>query len=99
MQLFASDAVMTSDGGGKVTAVHRPLLGAERISYLYFVIARRRRTLPLEDRIVSVNGELGLAWYWKGQVFSVTTIETDGDVIYTVYAIRNPDKLRAFTVS
>ena len=99
VQLFADDAVMTSDGGGKATAVCRPLLGAERISYLFFAIARRRPSLQIEARIVSVNGEPGLGYYSHGQLFSLTAIETDGDVIHAIYTIRNPDKLRAFATA
>ncbi len=99
VQLFATDAVMISDGGGKATAVYRPLLGAERISYLYFVLARRRRALQLDARIVAINGELGLAYYSRDQVFSLTTVDTDGDVIHAVYTVRNPDKLRAFAAT
>jgi RNA polymerase sigma-70 factor (ECF subfamily) len=95
VQLFAADAVMTSDGGGKVRAVCRPLLGAERISYLYYALARRD-ALKLSTRIVPVNGELGLAYYWDDNLLTVMAMETDGDVIHAVYAIRNPDKLRAY---
>ena len=95
VQLFATDAVMTSDGGGKATAVFRPLLGAERISYLWYVVARRS-TSQVEARIVTVNGELGFAYYWKGKLVSLNTIETDGTVIHSLLTIRNPDKLRAY---
>lgn len=93
--LFASDAVLTSDGGGKATAVHRPLLGAERISWLYYVIARRARS-HVVSRIVPINGELGIAQYWNGKLISLISIETDGEHIHSLLTIRNPDKLRAF---
>lgn len=96
VQLFAADAVLTSDGGGKATAVHRPLFGAERIANLYWAIARNYSP-RLETRVVNVNGELGVGYYWDGKLRSLIAVETDGEVIHAVYTIRNPDKLQAFT--
>lgn len=98
VRLFSADAVMTSDGGGKVLAVFRPLLGAERISYLWHVLARRMAS-GLEGRIVHINGELGFAFFWQGKLVSVSAIETDGEVIHSIYTIRNPDKLGAYASS
>jgi RNA polymerase sigma-70 factor, ECF subfamily len=95
VQLFAAEAVATSDGGGKAIAVQRPLHGAERISYLYHAIARNLSS-RLETRIVSINGELGIGYYWDGGLRSLMTIETDGEVIHAIYTIRNPDKLRSY---
>ena len=94
--LFAPDAVMTSDGGGKAVAVCRPLHGAERISWLWYAVARRRRPQPPERRIVQVNGEPGVALYLNGRLHAVAAVETDGERIHAYYSIANPDKLKAF---
>jgi RNA polymerase sigma-70 factor (ECF subfamily) len=96
VSLFASDAVMTSDGGGKAVAALRPLVGAERIGWLWFAIARRSQELCAHRSLVRVNGELGLANYYRGRLHSVSTIVTDGERIYAYYTVANPDKLRAF---
>lgn len=93
--LFAADAVHTSDGGGKATAVRRVLHGAERISWLWHVVSRWTSRKP-ERRVVWVNGEPGIAVYWMGRLHSVSTIETDGNVIHAFYTIANPDKLTGF---
>jgi RNA polymerase sigma-70 factor (ECF subfamily) len=91
--LFTPDAVMISDGGGKATAVHRPLLGAKRIAWLWFAVSRRR--IPDSYRqIVRLNGELAIANYYRGHLHSISTIETDGEHIHAYYTIANPDKLR-----
>jgi RNA polymerase sigma-70 factor (ECF subfamily) len=95
MSLFASDAVMMSDGGGKAIAAQRPLHGAERIAWLWFAIARRAQ-LRAERRIVRVNGEPAIASFYNGQLHSVAAIETDGERIHAFYTIANPDKLRSF---
>ena len=95
--LFAADATMTSDGGGKATAVFRILYGADRIARLWYAIAKRHRDRPPGvRRIVLVNNEPGLASYWRDRLHSVSTIDTDGERIYAYYSVANPDKLAAF---
>jgi RNA polymerase sigma-70 factor, ECF subfamily len=93
-ELFAPDASMTSDGGGKAAAVFRVLHGAERIARLWQVVARKRRAI--ERRFVKVNNEIGIALYARGRLHSVATIDTDGERIFGYYSIANPDKLSAF---
>ncbi len=95
MKIFSTDAVMTSDGGGKAIAVQRPLVGAERISWLWFAVSRRAQLLA-ERRIVRVNGEPAIASFYNGRLHSVATVDTDGECIRAFYTIANPDKLRAF---
>lgn len=95
LAVFDNDAVMISDGGGKAVAVSRPLHGAERISMLWYAVARRRALQPVRE-IVRVNGEPAVASYYLGKLHSVATIDTDGERIYAYYSIANPDKLGAF---
>jgi RNA polymerase sigma-70 factor (ECF subfamily) len=92
--MFAPDAQLISDGGGKALAVRRVLHGAERIGRLWYALFRRN--LKPERRIVRINGELGLETRYLGKLHSVTTIDTDGDYIHTYYTVANPDKLNAF---
>jgi RNA polymerase sigma-70 factor (ECF subfamily) len=94
--VFAPDARMTSDGGGKAVAVFRPLFGGERIARLWWAISRRREAPDIERRLLRVNGEIGFAFYFKGRLHSVATVDTDGRHIYGYYSIANPDKLRVF---
>jgi RNA polymerase sigma-70 factor, ECF subfamily len=94
--MFTPDAIMTSDGGGKAIAVFRPLLGAERIARLWWAISRRPEAPGIERRLVRVNGEIGLAFYFRGRLHSVATVDTDGERIHNYYSISNPDKLRVY---
>src|SRR5690606_18742840 len=89
--LFASDARMVSDGGGKAVAVRRILHGAERISRLWLAVFQRSGPDSWQ-RIVRINGELGLQTWYQGKLHSVSTIDTDGEHIYTYYTVANPDK-------
>jgi RNA polymerase sigma-70 factor (ECF subfamily) len=93
--LFAPDAVLISDGGGKAIAARRPLFGAERIAMLWRAVAKRARSRA-ERRIVRVNGQPALAQYFDGHLHSVAVIETDGERVHRHYTIANPDKLRSF---
>jgi RNA polymerase sigma-70 factor (ECF subfamily) len=92
--LFAPDAQLISDGGGKAVAVRNVLHGAERIARLWYAIFRR--SLKAERRIVRINGELGMETRFNGKLHSVTAIVTDGQHIHTYYTVANPDKLSAF---
>jgi RNA polymerase sigma-70 factor, ECF subfamily len=94
--MFTPDALMTSDGGGKAIAVFRPLLGAARIARLWWAISRRPEAPGIERRLVRVNGEVGLAFYFRGRLHSVATVDTDGERIHNYYSISNPDKLRVY---
>jgi RNA polymerase sigma-70 factor (ECF subfamily) len=94
--MFTPDALMTSDGGGKAIAVFRPLLGAERIARLWWAISRRPEAPGIERRLVRVNGEVGLAFYFRGRLHSVAAVDTDGERIHNYYSISNPDKLRVY---
>ncbi|MGE0446728.1 MAG: RNA polymerase sigma factor SigJ [Vicinamibacterales bacterium] len=93
LALFAPDATWTADGGGKVAASPRPIVGAERIAKVVIGISEKfwKPTWRLE--LATVNGEAGLCIRDGGRLVSVLSIETDGDRILNVYAIVNPDKL------
>ncbi|HBK45308.1 MAG TPA: RNA polymerase subunit sigma-24 [Xanthomonadaceae bacterium] len=91
--LLADDARLVSDGGGKVTAVVRPLLGAERIAMLYWAVARRG--LGLEVRMGSVNGEPAILRFGGGRLHSATLAVVEHDRIVELMTLMNPDKLPA----
>jgi RNA polymerase sigma-70 factor, ECF subfamily len=103
MAVFAEDAVMTSDGGGKATAISRPLEGSQRIAMLWYAVARRHAEESdtggaMEHRIVRINGEPGIAFIGNGRLYSLSVIETDGERIHSFFSIRNPDKLAGFVL-
>lgn len=90
--LLAEDALLISDGGGKVQSFPHPLVGAFRIANLYWALWRRMAE-QVVYRPVLLNGEPGLLRYVGGQLESAQAMVTDGKRILAVYAIRNPDKL------
>ncbi|MBD3828356.1 MULTISPECIES: RNA polymerase sigma-70 factor [Stenotrophomonas] len=93
LSLLHANAEMVSDGGGRVTAAIRPLLGAERIAQLFWAIARRNGSHP--GRIGWVNGEPAILRFDDGHLHSVTTVTVDDGRIVRVLSVLNPDKLGA----
>lgn len=91
--LLDANAEMISDGGGRVTAAIRPLLGAERIAQLYWAIARRHGAHPAH--IGQVNGEPAILRFDGDHLHSVTMITVDAGRIVRVLSVLNPEKLTA----
>jgi RNA polymerase sigma-70 factor (ECF subfamily) len=93
LQLFASDATWTADGGGKTAASPRPIAGVERLARL---VINLRQKFWAENRtveIANVNGEPGLIIRDGDRLIATISIATDGERILEVYAVVNPDKL------
>ncbi len=91
-------AVMRSDGGGRVHAAGRPLLGADRIARALLGLRRAtaRRGHAIEDRLARVNGAVGLVLVDR-EATSVVSLTIDAGRIAAIDVVRNPDKLRRLT--
>jgi RNA polymerase sigma-70 factor (TIGR02957 family) len=93
--LLAHDVEMTSDGGGKVPALARPLQGRSRVARLLANFIRQLERLPGASlRPVEVNGGPG-ALFLDGQqrLIGVLALDIAGGQITSVSSIFNPDKL------
>ncbi len=97
LSLLHANAEMVSDGGGRVTAAIRPLLGAERIAQLYWAIARRNGARPA--RIGYVNGEPAILRFQGAHLHSITLVSIDGERIAQVLSVLNPEKLTALVTA
>jgi RNA polymerase sigma-70 factor (ECF subfamily) len=91
--LLADEAILYSDGGGKVKAAMRPVFGAEKIAR--FVFGVLRTSLPnLRFDVRSVNGRTGIVLYIEGRLEQVMTFSIGDHRIQGMFVARNPDKLR-----
>jgi RNA polymerase sigma-70 factor (ECF subfamily) len=97
VKLVADDATWTSDGGGRAHAAKKRVRGAASIARFATGVFRRHLAY-VEFRLVSVNGEPGLAIFSQGKPLSALTIRTDGRKILDVYSILNPEKLHGFDI-
>lgn len=93
--LLDPDAVMRSDGGGKVPAAGRPLVGGERIAraLMGFKRAAERHGVEPEGRFARVNGAVGLVVHERGAT-NVYSLTIDAGRIVAIDVVRNPEKLR-----
>lgn len=92
--LLDPDAVMTADGGGVAGAALRPVEGGERIAQYLAHFAGKAPGLTLLER--TVNGLPGLVARLDGVTVSVAAFELAGERVVRIWAVRNPEKLRAW---
>jgi RNA polymerase sigma-70 factor (ECF subfamily) len=89
--LLAADVASYSDGGGRVHAARRRVLGAEPV--VQYVGNLRHRLSVRDVRTVEVNGQPA-ATLWFGRQFALLALDVRGDKIREIQWIMNPDKLR-----
>lgn len=90
--MLAEGAELIGDGGGKVQAFPKPLVGGQRIAQLFYA-AYRRLGERVQVQLVRLNGEWGLLRFIDGALESAQTYVTDGERILRIQVQRNPDKL------
>jgi hypothetical protein len=88
-------ATATGDGGGLVSAVLRPIEGAEQIARFFVDRASAVPNVTILER--TVNGQPGLVAQQDGVTVAVLAFDVAGGRIKHIWAIRNPDKLRPWT--
>lgn len=85
------DVVLRSDGGGKISAARRPVVGADRVARFMLGLPRLEPTATIEPAATPE----GLAFLVRldGRADSIISVDAAGDRITAVYIVRNPDKL------
>ena len=92
LRVLDPDVVLTSDGGGRVTAARRPVTGAGRVARFILGIAGNvREGQRLEP--VSVNGSTGLALYDGDRIAIVVSFTVQQAKITRVDFVLAPDRL------
>ncbi|MEU9024002.1 RNA polymerase sigma factor SigJ [Actinomadura sp. NPDC048394] len=97
LSLLAPDATWTADGGGKVTAVRQPVVGAAKVAALAMELFRAGRVPDLRIEMVNCNNTPAMAAYSGDRLEGVFLADVVDEKITHFYAIRNPDKLLALT--
>lgn len=96
MEMLAPDVTVWSDGGGKIRAALRPIVGADKAArWILGVLAARIPDIGLHR--VDVNGQPGLLVTTAGVPDNVFVMELDETGITGIRLVRNPDKLRYVT--
>jgi RNA polymerase sigma-70 factor, ECF subfamily len=93
VSLLVDDVVLHTDGGGKALATKKPVVGAAAVAQ--FIIAVTRTRLDLSVHETELNGMPGLVLKAVGRPVVAILIDTDGQRVQSVFAVANPDKLKA----
>jgi RNA polymerase sigma-70 factor, ECF subfamily len=88
--LLADDVVVWTDGGGKVRAAMRPVVGAHRSSRFLLNVAKKLHGIPRE---VTLNGQAGLVFFDGARVTAALILDISEAKIVAVRTVSNPDKL------
>ena len=93
--LLAENAVLRSDGGGKVLAFINPIAGLDRLLRMYEGV-RRKWGAGWAQMIepVWIDGLPGYVSRERGDVLQTTALAIEDGQITAIYITRNPDKLR-----
>lgn len=89
--MLADDVVVWTDGGGKVRAALRPVVGPQRASRFLLNVAKRLHGIP---QGITLNGQPAAVFVDDGQVVSALVFDILGGQIVAVRAVTNPDKLQ-----
>ena len=95
VDLLDPDATATPDGGGLVDALIEPVTGAAQVARALLDISERNPDLTVLQR--TVNGQPGLVAAHNGATITVLAFDVAGAQIRNIWAIRNPEKLRAWS--
>lgn len=90
--LLKEDIAFWSDGGGKVAAAMRPLLGARSVAAFFMGVTKFSRS-AFRVEFANVNGEVGLLLYENDVLNSVFSVGVLDGRIAELRVVRNPDKL------
>lgn len=91
VKLLDPDVVYVTDGGGKVSAARKAIVGGQRVAEIMLRVGRQWDL----DRIdlVEIGGELAFKVYRDGRVYSVDTVQIGDGRIIGYRRVLNPDKL------
>jgi RNA polymerase sigma-70 factor (ECF subfamily) len=90
--LLSENAVLYTDGGGKVSAALNPIFGADRV--VRFLIGVGRKIPALSVELAGVNGGLGAILRDGDKPYCVLALDlAPNGSIGSLYIVSNPDKL------
>lgn len=98
VSMLAPDATWTADGGGKVSAARKPVVGASRVARAIAGLVRKTHT-ELRLEMVTCNSAPAVLLYYRDVLEGVMTVEIADGKITNFYVVRNPDKLAALAAA
>jgi RNA polymerase sigma-70 factor, ECF subfamily len=90
LSMLSEDVVVWTDGGGKVRAAMRPVVGPYRSSRFLVNVAKKTRGIPVATVL---NGQPATVFVLDGVVVTALVLDIMEGAIVGVRAVSNPDKL------
>jgi RNA polymerase sigma-70 factor (ECF subfamily) len=90
--VLAEDAMVVSDGGGKVRAAVEPIRGGDTVAHFVMELLAGRPRIVITAE--SVNGRTGLMLRAAGRVVAMISVSVADGTITALWIVMNPDKLR-----
>jgi RNA polymerase sigma-70 factor (ECF subfamily) len=90
LSLLADDVVVWTDGGGKVRAAMRPVVGPYRSSRFLLHVAKKLRGVP---QAIVLNGQPATVFVDGARVVAALVLDILDGSIVGVRSVTNPDKL------
>jgi len=93
--LLAADVTLHADGGGKVSAAARPLIGFDEVLKVQTGLARYfAEHMSRVIRYGFINGLPGFVTMEHGGTLQTTALAIEDGKVVAIYVMRNPDKLQ-----
>ena len=93
LDLIAEDAVLVTDGGGKVRSAINPIFGRTRVAALLKTLATRKFE-NARLHVERINGACGIVAVENDRVIGVACFDWNADgTVRRLYAVLNPEKL------
>lgn len=93
--LLKADVTVYADGGGRVSAARRPIVGLEPVMRLFASLAQLfSGQMSRIARYGFINGLPGFVTIEQDGALQTTALQIDDSRIAAIYVMRNPDKLR-----
>ncbi|WP_307815374.1 RNA polymerase sigma factor SigJ [Streptomyces sp. 7-21] len=94
LELLDPEVVLRADGGGRVLAARRPVLGSAKTALFISRLAGRYLRAGCRVRPVTVNGSPGLAYGCGDDLSGVAGVTVSDGRVTSIDLVRNPEKLR-----
>lgn len=92
--MLADDVMVWTDGGGRVRAAMRPVIGPHRSSRFLLNVAKKVEGSPRET---TLNGQPAMVFIHAGQVVTALVLDILDGKIVGVRVVSNPEKLGRLT--
>jgi RNA polymerase sigma-70 factor (ECF subfamily) len=95
IKLLDPQVMAVNDGGGRVRAALRPVIGAHKVAR--FLVGVLNKEPGIATSVIDVNGEAGLMLRHDGALMAVMAMEHREGLVTRFWMVLNPDKLGFWT--